>query len=95
MLGDLLGRPEHAAATVAEFDAAMEQAQDAVDDDCVLSLAAVYPGPSVAAFVAGPWEIPSSILGTGCRLDPDAGDAAPDQNGRAWLSTRAARSARQ
>ena len=85
-MGDLLERPEHAAAMVAEYDAAMSSAQAEVPDDCVLSLATVYSGPSVAAFVAGPWEIPSTILEVGCELSPDASDAAPDQNGRAFLS---------
>lgn len=86
-MGELLGRPEHAAAGITEYDAALAQAQARIgDDDCEVSLATIYSGPSVAAFVAGPWEIPSSILATGCELDPDADDAAPDGNGRAWLS---------
>ncbi|MGB0114700.1 MAG: ABC transporter substrate-binding protein, partial [Ilumatobacteraceae bacterium] len=86
VLGELVGRPDHAAATIDRYDAAMSAAQAAVDDDCVLSLATIYGGPSVAAFVAGPWEIPSTMLEVGCELDPDADDATPDQNGRAWLS---------
>lgn len=85
-MGELLGRPDHAAAAIAEYDVALAQAQARVGDDCEVSLATIYSGPSVAAFVAGPWEIPSSILASGCELDPDADDAAPDGNGRAWLS---------
>jgi iron complex transport system substrate-binding protein len=85
-LGEELGRPEHAAAVVAEHEAAVEAATATVGDGCVVSLAAVYPGPSVAAFVVGPWELPTSILDTGCQLDPDPSVAEPDGNGRVWLS---------
>lgn len=85
-LGELLGRESQATAVIEEFDAATEAASAAVGDDCVVSLAAIYSGPSVAAFVAGPWEIPSSILSTGCVLDPGPDVAEPDSNGRVWLS---------
>jgi iron complex transport system substrate-binding protein len=85
-LGELLGREEQAAANIAQFDAAIEEATTTVGDDCVLSLAAIYSGPNVAAFVAGPWEIPTSILSTGCVLDPGPDVAEPDNNGRVWLS---------
>jgi iron complex transport system substrate-binding protein len=86
VLGELLGRPDEAAAVRADLETAMRRADDAVPDDCVVSLAAIYPGPSPAAFVAGPWEIPTSILATGCALDPDPTVATPDQNGRVFLS---------
>jgi iron complex transport system substrate-binding protein len=85
-LGELVGRPEHAAAAAAELDAAVLAAQDTIGEGCVVSLAAVYSGPSVAAFVDGPWDIPSSIQAAGCRLDPGASDATPDANGRVYLS---------
>jgi iron complex transport system substrate-binding protein len=85
-LGDALGRPEHAAAVVAELEAAVVDAAAQVGDGCVVSLAAIYPGPSVAAFVAGPWDLPTGILDVGCTLDPDATVAEPDGNGRVWLS---------
>jgi iron complex transport system substrate-binding protein len=85
-LGDLLGRPDEAAAAVAELEQATERAREAVPDDCEVSLAAIYPGPSPAAFVAGPWDLPSAVLSTGCTLDPDPSVAAPDENGRVYLS---------
>ena len=86
VLGDLLDRPDEAAAAVTELDAATERAREAVPDDCKVSLAAIYPGPSPAAFVAGPWDLPTSVLSTGCALDPDPSVAAPDENGRVYLS---------
>lgn len=86
-LGDALDRREQAEAVLAELEAATEQARAAVPDDCRVSLAAIYTGPSPAAFVAGPWDLPTAILDTGCALDPDASVAEPDQNGRVYLST--------
>ena len=71
---------------VADLEAARARAQESVPDDCVVSLAAIYPGPSPAAFVSCPREIPNSILSTGCALDPDPRVAEPDQNGRVYLS---------
>jgi iron complex transport system substrate-binding protein len=85
-LGDLLDRPDEAAAVVAELDDAIERARDSVPEDCTVSLAAIYPGPTPAAFVAGPWDMPTSVLSTGCVLDPDPSVAAPDENGRVYLS---------
>lgn len=85
-LGELLGRPEHAAAVATELAAAEQQARDRIGEGCALSLAAVYSGPNVAAFVAGPWELPSAIIAAGCELRPGPEQAAPDANGRAWLS---------
>jgi iron complex transport system substrate-binding protein len=85
-LGDLLDRPDEAASVVAEVEEATERARETVPDDCTVSLAAIYPGPNPAAFVAGPWDLPSAVLSTGCALDPDATVAAPDENGRVYLS---------
>lgn len=84
-LGELVGRPEHAAAVAADLAVAEQTARDRVGEDCTLSLAAIYPGPSVAAFVAGPWDLPSAVLAAGCELIP-GDDAGPDANGRVWLS---------
>lgn len=85
-LGEELDREDVAADVIADLEAAKAAAAEAVPDDCTVSLAAIYPGPSPAAFVAGPWEIPTSILATGCALDPDPSVAEPDQNGRVYLS---------
>ena len=85
-LGERLGRPSQAASVVGDLEEATVAAAAAIPDDCTVSLAAIYPGPSPAAFVAGPWELPTSILAAGCRLDPGPNDAAPDGNGRVYLS---------
>lgn len=86
VLGELLGRPEHAEAVAAELDAAEAQARDRIGEGCALSLAAIYSGPTIAAFVAGPWDLPSAILAAGCEIVPGPEQVEPDSNGRAWLS---------
>lgn len=86
VLGDLVGRPDHAAQVAAEVDAALAAAASAVGEDCTLSLATVYPGPTVAAFVDGPWELPTAFQEVGCTLIPGPDTAPPDANGRAFLS---------
>jgi len=86
LLGELLDRPAEAAALVAELEAATVRAATVVPDDCAVSLAAIYAGPSPAAFVDGPWDLPTAILNSGCRLVPDATQATPDGNGRVYLS---------
>lgn len=85
-LGEQLGRQPQAAALVADLTAAEAAAAAKVPDDCVVSLVAIYPGPAPAVFVSGPWDIPSAVLATGCRLDPDATVVEPDRNGRVYLS---------
>jgi ABC-type Fe3+-hydroxamate transport system substrate-binding protein len=65
---------------------AQAAAAEQVGGDCEISLAAIYPGPTVAAFVDGPWELPSAFQAVGCELVPGPDEAPPDANGRAWLS---------
>lgn len=86
ILGDALDRPERAADLVAEFDAALATGSASIEGDCSTTVAAIYAGPSVAAFVDGPWAVPDTVLELGCALDPDTSDASPDANGRAYLS---------
>ena len=84
--GDGEGDASAPSASDTALDQATERAREAVPDDCKVSLAAIYPGPSPAAFVAGPWDLPTSVLSTGCALDPDPTVAGPDANGRVYLS---------
>jgi iron complex transport system substrate-binding protein len=86
VLGELVGRPEHAAQVAAEVGAAQAAAAEQVGDGCEVSLATISPGPTVAAFVDGPWELPSAFQAVGCELIPGPDVAPPDANGRAWLS---------
>ncbi|MEV7693452.1 ABC transporter substrate-binding protein [Microbacterium sp. NPDC089189] len=84
-LGTLLGAEDEADGLLAGLETATAAAADAVPDDCRVSLATIYTGPSIVAFVDGPWDIPSAILSVGCELVPGS-DLEHDQNGRARLS---------
>jgi iron complex transport system substrate-binding protein len=83
--GELFGRQEQAAALVTEYEAAQVRAAEALDGLSV-SVAAIYAGPSVAAFVDGPWAVPATLLEAGASLVPDAASTEPDRNGRVYLS---------
>lgn len=86
IIGEAVDRADRAVELVDELDRELTAGADEVADDCTVSVAAIYPGPSVAAFVDGPWAIPDTVLSLGCALDPDTDDAEPDGNGRAYLS---------
>jgi hypothetical protein len=59
----------------------------AAAEGCTLSLAAVYSGPTVAAFVDGSTGLARAFQDVGCTLIPGPDVTAPDANGRAFLSS--------
>jgi len=83
--GELFGRQEQAAELVAEYEAAQSRAAAALSGLSV-SVVAIYAGPSIAAFVDGPWAVPQELLDAGASLVPTPAEAEPDRNGRAYLS---------
>lgn len=83
--GELFGRQERAAELVDEYEAAQTAAAEALGG-LEVSVAAIYAGPSVAAFVDGPWAVPQTLLDAGATLVPSPEEAAPDANGRVYLS---------
>lgn len=83
--GELFGREDRAAELAAEYEAAQETAAAALDG-LEVSVAAIYAGPSVAAFVQGPWAVPQTLIDAGATLVPSPEQAPPDGNGRAYLS---------
>lgn len=85
-LGDLVGRPDRAASVAADVEAATTEAAAEVGEGCTLSLAAVYSGPAVAAFVDGSTGLARAFQDVGCTLIPGPDVTAPDANGRAFLS---------
>ena len=85
-LGELVGRPERAAQVAAEIVEAREAAAAQLAGECSVSLATIYSGPSVAAFVEPVWAIPTAFADLGCELVPGPDAASPDGNGRAFLS---------
>ncbi|MFN3216867.1 MAG: ABC transporter substrate-binding protein [Acidimicrobiales bacterium] len=85
-LGELLDREAEAAAVLDDLEQARTDAADAIGDGCVVSLASIFPGPSVAAWVEAIGPLPRGVVDAGCTLDPDVSAADADSNGRAFLS---------
>ncbi|MEM9562720.1 MAG: ABC transporter substrate-binding protein [Actinomycetota bacterium] len=88
-LGQELGAADAADGLLAELEAAQAEARavvDGLDQPCRISMAAVYTGPSPAAFVEPIWDQPATAVEIGCTLVPDAADVTADANGRAFLS---------
>lgn len=85
MYGEMFGREDRAAELVQEYEAAMAVAADELDG-LEVSVAAIYGGPSVAAFVQGPWAVPATLVESGATLVPGPDEVDPDDNGRAYLS---------
>lgn len=83
-LGEELDLTTEADALAAELEQVMTQGREAMPADCVVTVAAIYSGPSVAAFVKPIWEAPRTVSELGCTLVPS--DISTDQNGRAFLS---------
>jgi iron complex transport system substrate-binding protein len=94
LLGDAFDRREEAEALVAELDEAITAGRDAVatlpDESRTVSVATVYPGPTVAAWVDGPVDVPATLLALGFTLRPGADDVSGVEGGategRAYLS---------
>lgn len=84
-LGEAFDRQEQAAAAVAEYEAALDASKGTLDGQDI-SVAAIYGGPSIAAFVAGPWAVPAALLEAGATLVPSPEGLEVDQNGRVYLS---------
>ncbi|MFV0308592.1 MAG: ABC transporter substrate-binding protein, partial [Desertimonas sp.] len=86
LLGDAFDRTERAEELITRLDEAVAAANDVVPDDCATSVAAIYAGPSVAAFVEPVWDVPRTVDALGCELVPGPGSMEPDGNGRVYLS---------
>lgn len=84
ILADLFDRQTEADALLGRLDEARERARAEIPPQEV-SVAAIYPGPSVAVFVDGPWAVPQALLDAGCTLVPGA-DEPHDEDGRVYLS---------
>lgn len=85
-----LGLETDAAAQVAAYEERVAAAAAALGDDKpAVSLATIYAGPSLAAWVDGPTvAVPTVLVELGVPLHPnleEVADAGPS-NGRAWLS---------
>lgn len=89
-LGDAFDRRAEAERLVAELDDAIASGRSSLESlpaaSRTVSVATIYPGPSVAAWVAGPVDIPDTLLALGFTLRPAAGDVTGAEGGRIYLS---------
>ncbi len=88
-LGQELGAVDAADGLAAELGAVEAEARSVVDglgEPCRVSMAAIYTGPSPAAFVEPVWDLPATAVSIGCVLVPGVDQVEADANGRAFLS---------
>lgn len=88
-LADELGASDRAASLLDELGRARTDLRNEIaarSVPCVVSVATIYPGPSVAAWTNGTTAIPATILDAGCELRPGLSAGQPDRNGRLFLS---------
>lgn len=86
-LGEELALEDAAAALVDEWETQEAATAEALADvTCEVSVATVYPGPSVAAWIAAPNPVPGILTDAGCTLVPGADGNTADVAGRLRLS---------
>ncbi|MEO1057298.1 MAG: ABC transporter substrate-binding protein [Actinomycetota bacterium] len=83
-LAAAMGVPERADQLLAQYDEAVAAAP--VPEGLEASAATVYSGENVAAWVAGPVNIPQVLLDLGLTLTPGGGELDGESNGRVFLS---------
>lgn len=93
-LGEAFGREAEAEKLIADLEAKIEEGRtelaDVPESERVVSVATIYSGPTLAAWVDGPVDVPATLLALGYTLRPDAEAAAGipggPTDGRAYLS---------
>ncbi len=86
-LGDTFDRRAEAEDLLADLDQAIAAAATELNaDGRILSVATVYPGSTVAAWVDGPIDVPDTLLAMGFTLRPGAADVDGEEGGRLYLS---------
>jgi iron complex transport system substrate-binding protein len=86
-LGDAFDRRSEAEAALADLDEAVAAGAAALNArGRALSVATVYPGSTVAAWVDGPVDAPATLLAMGFTLRPGATDVEGEEGGRLYLS---------
>ena len=86
-LGEAFDRSDEAEAMLADLDEAVAAARTQLNaGGRPVSVATVYPGPTVAAWVDGPVDVPAMLLELGFTLTPGADDVDGEEGGRLYLS---------
>lgn len=85
LLGAAFGAEASATEALAAYDRAVADGRAALEG-AEVSLATIYPGPSPAAWVDGPSNVPAVLIDLGVTLVPGADAVGDARNGRAFLS---------
>ena len=86
-LGNTFDRRSEAEAALADLDEAIAAGAATLNaGGRAVSVATVYPGSTVAAWVDGPIDVPATLLAMGFTLRPGATDVEGDEGGRLYLS---------
>ena len=86
-LGDTFDRRSEAEAALADLDEAIAAGAATLNaGGRAVSVATVYPGSTVAAWVDGPIDVPATLLAMGFTLRPGATDVEGEEGGRLYLS---------
>jgi ABC-type Fe3+-hydroxamate transport system substrate-binding protein len=86
-LGDTFDRRSEADAALADLDEAIAAGAATLNaGGRAVSVATVYPGSTVAAWVDGPIDVPATLLAMGFTLRPGATDVEGEEGGRLYLS---------
>jgi iron complex transport system substrate-binding protein len=86
-LGNTFDRRSEAEAALADLDEAIAAGAATLNaGGRAVSVATVYPGSTVAAWVDGPIDVPATLLAMGFTLRPGATDVEGEEGGRLYLS---------
>jgi iron complex transport system substrate-binding protein len=86
-LGNTFDRRSEAEAALADLDEAIAAGAATLSaGGRAVSVATVYPGSTVAAWVDGPIDVPATLLAMGFTLRPGATDVEGEEGGRLYLS---------
>jgi iron complex transport system substrate-binding protein len=86
VLGAAFERTERAQELVTALDEAVAAGRGRLPEDLEVSVATVYPGPSLAVWVAGPATVPSVLDELGVTMVPGPADVDAS-DGRAFISS--------
>jgi iron complex transport system substrate-binding protein len=86
-LGEAFDRVDEARAELAALDTAIEAGRAELGAGRTVSVVTVYPGPSVAAWVGGSFDVPAMLAELGVAFSPTPDEVGDATNGRAYLST--------
>lgn len=85
-LGQILDTPQRADDLLSEYDSVIAESKINITEEIQISLATIYPGMTIAAWVSGPSNIPQTLLDLGVTLYPNENTYPNARYGRSYLS---------